>query len=69
MKRSKPTYRIKTKQKLFRRESLKTHLRKLGCSIKDSLHGNPSRVSSLPADYPTAYGKLVMDKHTKAEST
>ena len=37
--------------------------------MKGSLHGGPSRVSSPPADHPTAYGKFVMDKHIKAENT
>ena len=68
MKRLKPTYHIKTKWELTRQESLKAHMRKLGCPIKDSLHGGLSRVLSPPADHPTAHGKFVMVKHTKAEN-
>ena len=68
MKRPKLTYRINTKQELSKWESLKTHLRKLGSPVKDSLHGGPSRVSSPPVGHPTAYGKFVMNKHTKAEN-
>ena len=69
MKLSKPTYHIKTRQELAKRESLKAYVRKLYYPIKDSLHGGPSRVSSPPTGHPTAYGKFVMDKHTKAENT
>ena len=69
MKRPRPTYHIKTRRELTRRESLKAHMRKPKCPIKDSLHGRPSRVSSPLADHPTAYKKFVMDKHTKAKNT
>ena len=64
MEQPKPTYHIIT-----RRESLKAHLRKPGCPIKDSLHGDLSKVSSPSASHPIVYGKFVMDKHTKAENT
>ena len=63
------TYHIKTKQELTRWDSVKAHLRKPRCPIKDSLHGGPSRVLSPPADHPTAYRKFVMDKHMKVENT
>ena len=65
-KRPKPTYRIKTKQELTRKENFKAHLRKTGCLVKDSLHGSSSRISSPPASYPTLYGKFVIDNHMKA---
>ena len=68
MKRSKPTYCIKTRRELSRRESPKAHLRKSGCPVKDSLHNGASRVSSPTTGHPTAYGKFVIDKHTKAEN-
>ena len=60
---------MKTKWELSRRESLKAHLRKRRCPVKDSFHGGSSRVSSPPTGHPTAYEKFVMDKHTKAENT
>ena len=37
--------------------------------MKGSPYGNPSMVSSLPVSYPTAYGKLFIDKYIKAENT
>ena len=69
MKRPKPTYRIKIKRELTRRESLKAYLRKIGCPVKDLLHGSLSRVSSPLTGHPTVYGKFVMDKHMKAKNT
>ena len=68
MKQLRSTYHIKIKQELTIRESLKAHLRKQERPIIDSLHGGPSRVSSPPTGYPTAYGKFVMDKHMKAKN-
>ena len=35
----------------------------------DWLLGSPSRILSPPANHPTAYGKLVMGKDTKAKNT
>ena len=61
VKRPKPTYRIKTRREPSRRESLKAYLRKLGCLVKDSLHGGSSRISSPLVGHPTAYGMFVMD--------
>ena len=69
MKRPKPTYCIKTRRELTKRESLKAHMRKTGCPVKVSLHGGPLRVSSPPIGHTTAYGKSVMDKYMKAENT
>ena len=69
MKGPKPTYCIKARQELTKRERLVTRLRKLGYPVKGSPHGNPSRVSSLSADHPTAYVKFVMDKYIKVENT
>ena len=69
MKRPRPTYHIKTMQELTKRESFKAHLRKREGPIRDSLHGDPSRVSSPPAGHLTAYGKFVMDKNTRVENT
>ena len=69
MKRPRPTYDIKIKRGLTRQENLKAHMRKPKCPIRDSLHGDSSRVSSPLTDHPTAYGKFVMDKHMKAENT
>ena len=43
-------------------------MRKPGCHVKDSFLGGPSRVSSSPADHPTAYGRFVIDKYKKAEN-
>ena len=37
--------------------------------MKGSPHGSPSRVSSLLASHPIAYGKFVMDKCIKVENT
>ena len=68
MKLPRPTYHVKTRREQAKRESLKAHMRKPECPIRDSLHGDPSRVSSPPSDHPTAYGNFVMDKHTKAEN-
>ena len=68
IKRPKPTYYIKTKPELTRRENIKAHLRKLECPIRDSLYGGLSRISTPPANHPTAYEKFVMDKHTKVEN-
>ena len=68
MKRPRNIYHIKTRWELTRRESLKAHMRKPKCPIRDSLHGSPSCVSSPPVGHPTAYGKFVMDKHTKEEN-
>ena len=48
MKQPMPTYHIKTRRELTRRESLKAHLRKSKCHIRDSLHGGLSRVSNPP---------------------
>ena len=50
---------------IFRRESLKAHLRKSMCLVKDSFHGGLSRISSLTTDHPTAYGMFVMDNTKK----
>ena len=61
VKRPKPTYCTKIRQELSRRESLKAHLRKSGCLVKDLLHGGPSRISSPPAGHPTTHGMFVMD--------
>ena len=61
VKRPKPTYHIKTRQELPRRESLKAHLRKPGYLVKDSLHGCQSKISSPLAVHPTAYEMFVMD--------
>ena len=69
MKLPRPNYHVKTRQELARRESLKAHLRKPECPIRDSLHGGLSRVSSPLVDHPTAYGNFVIDKHMKAENT
>ena len=78
MKLSRPTFHIKTRQELTRRESLKAHMRKLECLkahmrkleclIRDLLHGGPSRVSNPPTGHSTAYEKFVMDKHMKVEN-
>ena len=65
VKRPKPTYRIKTIRELSRRESLKTHLRKPGCLVKNLLHGSPSRISSPPVGHPTTYDMFVMDNTKK----
>ena len=46
MKQPTLTYHIKTRQELTRRESLKSHMRKPECPIRDSLHGGLSRISS-----------------------
>ena len=65
VKRPKLTYRIKTRHELSRRKSLKPHLRKLGCLVKDLLHGGPSRILSLSTGNPTAYGMFVKDNTKK----
>ena len=65
VKRPKPTYRIKTRREISRRESLKAHLRKPGCLVKDSLHGGMSRISSPPIGHPIAYDMFVMDNTKK----
>ena len=68
VKRSKPTYRIKTRQTLFRQESLKARLRKPGCLLKDLLQDDSFRISSSLVGHPTIYGKFVIDMHMKAEN-
>ena len=37
--------------------------------MKGSFHGSLSRVSSLQANHPSVYGKLVKDKYIKVENT
>ena len=69
MKRSKLIYRIKTRQKLSRWESLKVRLRKPECFLKDLFQGSPSRISSPLAGHPAAYEKFVMDKHMNTKNT
>ena len=69
MKRSKLTYCIKTKRELSKHESLKVHLRKSRCLVKDSLHGGSFKISNPSVGHPIAYEKFVMDKHTKVENT
>ena len=43
-------------------------MRKIGCHIKESFHGGPSKILSPPADHPITYEKFVMDKNTKAKN-
>ena len=69
VKRPKPTYCIKTRRELSRRESLKAHLRKPGCLVKDLFHDGSFRILSPPVGHLTAYEKFIMDKYTKVENT
>ena len=69
VKWSKPTYHIKTKRALSRRESLKACLKRSGCLLKDLLQDGPSRISSPPTGHPTTYEKFVMNKYMKVENT
>ena len=67
VKRSKPTYCIKTKRTLLKWESFKARFRKSGCLLKDLLQVGRSRISSPPTGHPTIYGKFIMDKYIKTE--
>ena len=58
------TYCIKIRRELSRRKSLKARLRKLGCLVKDSFYGGPSRISS-PVGHSSAYEMFVMDNIKK----
>ena len=61
VKQPKPTYCIKTKRELSRQESLKAHLKKPRCLVKDSLHGGPSRISSPLVGHLIVYGMFIMN--------